>query len=191
LSSDSARDVTREVAVIGSARLNEDDPPWAVATELGRRLAEAGLTVVTGGYGGLMRATAQAARNAGGQVVGLPMKEWRHLTPGEWNAELRWAADYPMRLGLMLRCEAVVALDGGVGTLSEMALAWAMAQTEEIAPALLLLGARWRRIVQHFRDELVINEDDLRLVHVVDSPQDAVALIHDQEALARPPRSRG
>jgi predicted Rossmann-fold nucleotide-binding protein len=147
--------------------------------------------VVTGGYGGLMRATAQAARNAGGQVVGLPMKEWRHLTPGEWNAELRWAADYPMRLGLMLRCEAVVALDGGVGTLSEMALAWAMAQTEEIAPALVLLGARWRRIVQHFGDELVINEDDLRLVHVVNSPEDAVALIQDQEALARPPRSRG
>ena len=175
----------REVAIVGSARLDDSDPAWSMAAELGVRLAEAGFTVVTGGSGGLMRAAAQAARDAGGKAVGLPMKEWSHLTPGEWNAELRWATDYPTRLGLLLTCEAVVALDGGVGTLSEIALAWAMAQTEATAPTIVLLGQRWRRIIEHFRDELVIDDRDLALLHVADTPEDVVTLIEGRPTAAR------
>jgi len=177
------------VAIVGSARLDDSDPAWSVAAELGARLAETGFTVVTGGYGGLMRAAAQAARDVGGRAVGLPMTEWRHLTPGEWNAELRWATDYPMRLGLLLTCEAVVALDGGVGTLSEIALAWAMAQTEVTAPTIVLLGQRWRRIIEHFRHELVIDDDDLALLHLADTPKDVVTLIEARPTAAR--RRRG
>ena len=181
----------REVAVIGSARLGQDDPAWEVAAELGEGLARAGFTVVTGGYGGLMRATAEAAKLAGGTVVGLPMKEWTHLRPGDWNSELRWAADYPTRLGLLLRCDAVIALDGGVGTLSEMALAWAMGQTEEIAPAVILLGNRWRRIVQHLGDHLVVDARDLAILNIVDSPKEAIALIRGLPQKLSGTRARG
>ena len=70
-----------EVAVIGSARLGPDDQAYRDAGRLGRALAGEGWTVVTGGYGGLMGATAQGAADAGGHTVGLPMSAWTHLTP--------------------------------------------------------------------------------------------------------------
>jgi uncharacterized protein (TIGR00730 family) len=191
LSADEARRHEREVAVFGSARLDERHPSWTVAAELGRRLAEAGFTVVTGGYGGLMEATARAAHAVGGRVIGVPMRAWEHLTPGEWNAELRWASDYPTRLGLLLRCDALVALDGGIGTLSELSLAWAMRQTESAAPALVLVGERWRRVVDTFRRELVIDDSDVALLHVVDTPAEAVAALGGSRAPRRVGGARG
>jgi uncharacterized protein (TIGR00730 family) len=175
------------VAVLGSARLGPDDPAWSVADELGRRLAEAGYTVVTGGYGGLMSAVARGAREAGGHVVGLPMTGWTHLKPNEWNVELIWADGYPERLSELLACEAVVALDGGVGTLSELAVAWSAVQTERGAPLLVAIGERWRRLLAALAEDLVVSADDLRLVHVVPSARAAVELV------ARPstgPRTR-
>jgi uncharacterized protein (TIGR00730 family) len=180
-----------EVAVIGSARLGESDPAWTRAAELGRRLVEAGFTVVTGGYGGLMQATAHAAHAAGGKVIGLPMKAWAHLTPGDWNAELRWATDYPTRLGFLLECEAIIALDGGVGTLSEMSLAWAVGQTESVAPCLILLGNRWHQLVHTFREQLVIGEEDIGLLHVVDTPEEALSVLQNRRGERRAPGARG
>jgi uncharacterized protein (TIGR00730 family) len=180
----------RRVAVLGSARLGPDDPAWSVADELGRRLAEAGFTVVSGGYGGLMAAVARAAREAGGHVVGLPMTAWEHLEPNEWNVELVWSDGYPERLGELLASEAIVALDGGVGTLSELAVAWSAAQTEPGAPLLVAIGERWARLLAALVDDLVVSAEDIGLVHVVPSAEAAVALI------ARPPdrpdaRARG
>jgi uncharacterized protein (TIGR00725 family) len=139
--------MTERVAVLGSARLGESDPAWAVGHELGRLLADAGFQVMTGGYGGLMAAVSRGAHEAGGHVIGLPMTAWTHLAPNEWNAELVWAEDYPQRLAEMLSCRAVVALDGGIGTLSELAVVWSARQTENGAPVLVAVGDRWRRIL--------------------------------------------
>jgi len=165
------------VAVLGSAGLGPDDPAWKVAEEMGRRLAKAGFTVVTGGYGGLMAAVSRGASEVGGHVVGLPMTAWTHLQPNEWNQELLWADGYPERLRQLLSCEAVIALDGGVGTLSELAVVWSACQTEEGAPLLLAIGERWSRLVRVLGEELVVSKHDLDLVRLVPTPAAAVALL--------------
>lgn len=180
----------RRVAVLGSARLGPNDPAWSVANQLGRRLAEAGITVVSGGYGGLMAAVARGAREAGGHVVGLPMTAWKHLEPNEWNVELVWADGYPERLGELLACEAVIALDGGVGTLSELAVAWGAAQTEPGAPLLVAVGERWERLLAALAEDLVVSPDDLGLVHVVPTAAAAVELLQHPPARAAG-RARG
>src|SRR4051812_409158 len=58
------------VAVFGSARTKVDDPHWALAEEVGRRLAEAGFAVITGGGPGAMAAANKGAAEAGGGVGG-------------------------------------------------------------------------------------------------------------------------
>ena len=63
-----------EVAVIGSARIGPDDARHDDAVRLGAALADAGWTVMTGGYGGLMGATASGAAARGGTQSGLPMR---------------------------------------------------------------------------------------------------------------------
>jgi uncharacterized protein (TIGR00725 family) len=79
---------------------------------------------MTGGYGGLMEVASRAAAQAGGRIIGLPMRGWTALTPNQWNDELRWSDTYPERLGHLLGTDAIVAVDGGIGTLSEASLAW-------------------------------------------------------------------
>jgi uncharacterized protein (TIGR00730 family) len=178
-----------EVGVIGSARIAPDDPRYADAERLGRALAGEGWAVVTGGYGGLMGATSSAAAAAGGHTVGLPMADWKHLTPHESNAELRWSADYAERLRHLLTCSAVVALPGGIGTLSEAAIVWAAAQTEPGAASLVLVGEAWADVHRAIGDGLVVDPDDLALAVCVDSVDDVVPAV--RKALADERQSRG
>lgn len=162
-----------QVAVLGSARLDEDAPSWPAALELGRLLAEGGATVVTGGYAGLMAAVSRGAHEAGADVVGLTMSAWRELQPNDWVTEARASDHYGARLQALLEMDAVVALDGGVGTLSELAVVWAAAQTEPEAPAIVLLGRAWPPLIDAFRRELVIDERDLALLRVATTPVEA------------------
>jgi uncharacterized protein (TIGR00730 family) len=180
---------TVEIAVIGSARITPDDPRYADAERLGRALAGEGWVVVTGGYGGLMGATSSSAAAAGGHTVGLPMSAWEHLVPHESNAELRWSADYAERIRHLLTADAVVALPGGIGTLSEASIVWAAAQTEPSAAALILVGEAWRGVRDAIGTGLVVDQDDVALARCVDEVDDVVAAVHD--ALALPHTVRG
>jgi uncharacterized protein (TIGR00730 family) len=162
-----------QIAVLGSARLDENAPSWPAAAELGRLLAQGGATVVTGGYAGLMAAVSRGAHEAGAHVVGLTMSAWRELQPNAWVTEARASEHYGARLQTLLEMDAVVALDGGVGTLSELAVVWAAAQTEPEAPAIVLLGKAWPPLIDAFRRELVIDERDLALLRVATTPAEA------------------
>ncbi|HYT25474.1 MAG TPA: TIGR00725 family protein [Actinomycetota bacterium] len=109
---------------IGVAGASQPEPELAgMAEALGRRLAEAGAIVVCGGGGGVMAAVCRGAVAAGGTTVGL-------LPGGDrsgGNPHLRIAL--PTGLGegrnvLLVRAsDALVAVGGGYGTLSEIALA--------------------------------------------------------------------
>jgi uncharacterized protein (TIGR00730 family) len=178
-----------EVAVIGSARLGPGDPRFADAERLGRALAAEHWVVVTGGYGGLMGAASAGAAAAGGHTVGLPMTGWKHLAPHESNAELRWAADYAERLRLLLAADAVVALPGGIGTLSEAAIVWAAAQTEPAASHLLLVGDAWRELHAVIGTGLVVDGGDLALAQCVTGVDDVVPAV--RAALSQPRPARG
>ena len=176
-----------EVAIIGSARIDPEDPRYAEAKRLGAALAGEGWTVVTGGYGGLMGASASGARLTGGHTVGLPMSAWKHLSPHENHAELRWSADYAERVRHLLSVDVVVALPGGLGTLSEVSIVWAAAQTEANTPDLLLVGDAWIELAAAFGRVLVVSGSDLALARQLRTIDDVVSTIHDLRSA--PPRS--
>jgi hypothetical protein len=178
-----------EVGVIGSARIGPDDPRYADAARLGAALAGEGWAVVTGGYGGLMGATSGGAAAVGGHTVGLPMTDWKHLAPHESNAELRWSADYAERLRHLLTADVVVALPGGIGTLSEAAMVWAAAQTEPDAAQLVLVGDDWRDVRDAVGAGLVVDADDLALARCVATVDDVVAAV--RAVLSGPRDNRG
>ncbi len=144
-----------EVGVLGSARLTENDNWWTQAHKLGMLLAAEGFVVVTGGYGGLMAAVSHGAHEKGGRVIGLPMQHWAGIKPNQWNIDLRWSGNYGTRMNHILHCDAVIALPGGVGTLSEMAVVWAASQTEGSTLPLVLLGDCWPPVIKSIREHLV------------------------------------
>ncbi len=162
------------IAVLGSARLTEDDDRWTQAHQLGTLLADEGYVVVTGGYGGLMAAVSRGAFERGGRVIGLPMRHWASIEPNQWNTDLRWSSNYGTRLNHILHCNAVIALPGGVGTLSEMALVWAASQTEELTLPLVLLGDYWLPVIKSVREHLVVSDVDVNLLRFASSPEEAM-----------------
>jgi uncharacterized protein (TIGR00730 family) len=177
----------KEIAVLGSARIEQPDPRWEMAHRLGGLLAQHGFAVVTGGYGGLMSAVSQGVSEGGGHVIGLPMRHWENLTPNRWNAELRWSDGYAARLAHLLRCSGVVALPGGIGTLSEMSVIWAAAQTEPNPPTIVLLGEGWPPLIKAIGEQLVVGPQDLKLVRFAATPEEAVhALTVAIDPIARP-----
>lgn len=163
-----------EVGVLGSARLTENDNRWTQAHKLGILLAAEGFVVVTGGYGGLMAAVSRGAHEKGGRVIGLPMQHWAGIKPNQWNIDLRWSGNYGTRMNHILHCDAVIALPGGVGTLSEMAIVWAASQTEEHPQPLVLLGNCWPPVIKSIREHLVVGDIDLNLLRFAGTPEEAI-----------------
>lgn len=112
-----------QIAVVGPAVC--DERTGALARELGTELARAGATVLTGGRGGAMAAASEGARAAGGLTVGiLPGANAEQSPPNPHLAvALFTGLGQARNQVLVLSAGAVVAVGGGWGTLSEIALA--------------------------------------------------------------------
>lgn len=109
------------VAVVGGADASAEER--RLAEELGRALARAGAVVVCGGYGGVMEAAARGAAEAGGITVGILRGE-NAAEANDWIVLPLPTGMGDARNALVVRAgEAVVAVGGAWGTLSEIALA--------------------------------------------------------------------
>jgi uncharacterized protein (TIGR00730 family) len=123
----------RRVVVFGSSVTPPDQPAYDEARRLGRELARAGWEVWSGGYLGVMSAVSEGAREAGGTAVGVTMAPWARFHPGNrWLSRNVEAADMHERLRHLTTVDAAIALHGGIGTLSEVALFWYLAQMEQL-----------------------------------------------------------
>lgn len=109
------------IAVVGPGAATPEQA--ALAEDVGARLAEAGAVVVTGGLGGVMEAASRGARSKRGMTVGLLPGDDRDAANG-W-VEIAIATGLgELRNGLIVRSvDGAVAIGGGAGTLSEIALA--------------------------------------------------------------------
>ena len=183
----------RMIGVLGSARITPNDPRYATGVLIGRRLGEAGFGVMTGGYGGMMEAVSRGAAQAGGDVVGLPVRRWPDLEPNRWISRTIWVDSFIGRLPHLSTCAVLVAVDGGIGTLAELGVAWADRQTDpEVTPPLILVGPAWRAIMDAVEQHLVVGPADLALVRWVAGPDDVVPAILDVQAASTPrPDPRG
>lgn len=111
------------VAVVGGG--DADARRDALAEEVGRRLAEAGATLVCGGLDGVMEAACRGAASAGGHTVGILPGTDRHASPPNPHVEIAvfTGLGQARNLLVVLSGDVVIAIGGGWGTLSEIALA--------------------------------------------------------------------
>lgn len=116
----------RQVAVIGGRGIEEGDELWALAEEVGRRLAEAGVTVVCGGGGGVMEAAARGAAEAGGSVIGIVPGESPEDANPHCTQVVATGIGHARNLAVACSGQAVIAIGGEWGTLSEIGFARAI-----------------------------------------------------------------
>jgi len=111
------------ISVIGGERA--DDSALALAEEVGRHLARSGATLVCGGRGGVMEAACRGARDEGGHTIGiLPGRGPADGPPNQYvEFPLYTGIGYARNVSVVLSGEAVIAIGGSYGTLSELAYA--------------------------------------------------------------------
>jgi uncharacterized protein (TIGR00725 family) len=141
------------ITVFGGSQPAPGSPGYLEAYELGKLLAEAGHAVLTGGYIGTMEAASRGASEAGGHVIGVTCDEIERMRPvkaNAWVKEERHFATLQERLdGLIRGCDAAIALAGGPGTLTEIALTWNMMIVKSIpVRPLILVGTGWKTVIE-------------------------------------------
>jgi len=146
---------SRAVAVFGSAGALPGSEERERAEWVGRALAERGLTVVTGGYGGIMEAASKGAAEAGGHVVGVtaPSEFPDRVGANRYVAEEIAAPGLTSRIGAMMAMAAgAVALPGSIGTAAELLIAWnrnhIARHSGGRAFPVAAVGAAWRRLAE-------------------------------------------
>ena len=159
------------IAVLGNGGIGADDPRWALAESLGTALVDARYRILCGARSGVMAAVAKGGRASthwtDGDVIGL--------LPGPDGSEANPYIDVVLPTGLgearnalIARADAVIAVGGGAGTLSELALAWSFGR-----PCLAFRCEGWSGRLAG------TSLDDKRpdVVHALDSASEAIAVL--------------
>ena len=170
------------ISVFGSSAPAPDSEAYEEARLTGRLLAEAGFVVATGGYRGTMAAVSQGAAEAGGHVIGVTsghMERYRPTPANEWVAEeIRYETQRERLQHLVMNNDGLIALPGGIGTLSEVALAWSLLQTGEMSPRpFALMGALWRETIKVYAQAEYIRPRDMDLIYLATGPDTATAYV--------------
>lgn len=172
------------ISVFGSHTPEPKSPVYEQGRFLGNLLARAGYAVATGGYSGVMAAVSQGASEGGGYVLGVSssrIEQMRNAQLNHWvNEEVRYESLEERVLHLVKCNDGMIVLPGGVGTLSEFALAWNFIQVHEMLPRpLVLLGGMWRELIAAFARPEYVTAEHLAMLQMVETPEMAVAYIAD------------
>jgi len=173
-------------SVFGSARLKPDNKYYRLAYEIGKELAEAGFTAITGGGPGLMEAVNKGAKENDGQSVGLNI-----ILPCEQacNPYLDIAVNFQhffvRKVMFVKYAIAFIILPGGFGTMDELFEALTLIQTDKIYefPVIIMDTEYWRDLIAWMKNTMgksgTVSEESLGSFYLTDEPKEAVYLIKE------------
>ena len=176
--------ITRGITIFGSARTPPEHPQYAAARETAALFARAGFTVITGGGPGIMEAANRGAFEAGGLSIGcnieLPFEQRGnpYLT-----RSLTFKYFFVRKTMFVKYSTAFIIFPGGFGTLDELFEALTLIQTRKIRnfPVVLFGTAYWEGMLKWLREVMLeegkILESDLKMLHLTDSPAEAVQIV--------------
>jgi uncharacterized protein (TIGR00730 family) len=172
------------VTVFGSARFPEGHPHYELARALGRRLAESGYAVMTGGGPGIMEAANRGAREAGGLSLGCNITLPKEQEPNPYlDRFIQFEHFFVRKVMLVKYSNAFVVMPGGFGTLDEAFEVVTLVQTGKLEafPIVAMGGEFWTNLTEFVRDTMVghgtIDASDLELIRTIDDVEEAVQFI--------------
>jgi uncharacterized protein (TIGR00730 family) len=172
------------VSVFGSARTKPDQPYYAIGEQLGRELARAGLSVITGGGPGLMEAANKGAFEAGGVSVGLGIElPFEQGINPYVSLGINFRYFFARKTMFVKYAQGFVVLPGGLGTFDELFEALTLVQTQKVTsfPVALLGVDYWEGMLNWLRDTVLadgkISAPDLDMMILTDDVDEAVRLM--------------
>jgi uncharacterized protein (TIGR00730 family) len=172
------------IGVFGSARTKPEDPYYAKAEELGRKLAESGFAVITGGGPGAMEAANKGASQAQGVSVGLGIELPFETGLNQWvDIGVNFRYFFARKTMFVKYAQGFAVLPGGMGTFDELFEALTLVQTQKVTsfPVALIGVDYWSGLLDWLRDTVQadgkISSRDLDLVTLTDDVDEVVALM--------------
>jgi uncharacterized protein (TIGR00730 family) len=176
------------VTIFGSARVKPSNPYYKMAEEIAYQLVQQGYGVITGGGPGIMEAGNRGANRAKGKSVGLNI-----YLPHEQKGNIYIDPDklitfdyfFVRKVMFVKYSQGFIVMPGGFGTLDELTEALTLIQTKKIGrfPIVLVGKKYWHGLLEWVKKVLVaekmVDEADLELFEVVDTPEDAVRVIDE------------
>ena len=177
------------VSIFGSARTKPENKYYQLAEEVAYLLTKQKFGVITGGGPGIMEAGNKGAKRGGGKSVGLNI-----VLPFEQEANPYIDSDkiinfdyfFIRKVMFIKYAQGFIVLPGGFGTLDEMFEALTLIQTEKSGkfPVILIGKSFWTGLIDWIKEVLLAEEnnispEDLDLIQIVDTAEDAVKMIND------------
>ncbi len=182
---DELDDIGAAVTVFGSARLKEGTPTYQKSIEVGKKLADNGYSVITGGSFGIMEATNKGAKaSTHAESIGLNI-DLPFETSGNafLDRELKFDYFFVRKVMLVRYSLAYIAMPGGFGTLDELFEVLTLIQTQKSSPsAVILIGKDyWSKLFEFMETSMMeygtINQADLDLITIVDDLDEMIEIV--------------
>src|SRR5437773_11599368 len=174
------------VTIFGSARVKEGDTSYELALKMGAAIAQLGFTVMTGGGPGIMEAANRGAKEVNGRSVGCNIELEFEQQPNAFLDRCVTLHYFFVRKTLLVKYSyAFVVMQGGAGTLDELAEALTLIQTGKIKnfPVVIMGTDYWKELL-HFIETMaergMIAASDLKLIYATDSVDEAIAHIRNK-----------
>jgi uncharacterized protein (TIGR00730 family) len=179
----------KEVTIFGSARIAEGSRWYHEARVLGQLLAEHGFTVITGGGPGIMEAANRGAFEKGGESIGLNIQLPTEQRVNPYVKRSRgFYYFFTRKVMLAASAQSYIFFPGGFGTLDECFEIITLIQTRKMqkTPVILVGKEYWEPLWAWVKTQVMeahhaIALEDLDLVHIVDTAQEAFVFIKDSE----------
>lgn len=177
------------VSIFGSARTEPHHAHYQLAEDIAYKLAMSGFGIITGGGPGIMEAGNKGARKANGKSVGLNIDlpfEQQSNPYIDMDKLINFDYFFVRKLMFTKYAQGYVVLPGGFGTMDELFEALTLIQTGKIAkfPIVLVGKSYWNGLIEWVKTTMAeehknIGEKDLELVQLVDTADEAVAIVTD------------
>jgi hypothetical protein len=172
----------KKICFLGGAAWKEDSDVYIQAYETAKLLAKNGYEIVNGGGPGVMRASTNGAKAAGGRTLAVtyhPNKPKRHYEgrdPLNCPDEEVYALDYFDRTKVMLQNTDVhIVFNGSLGTLSEFGMTWISSWIHEPDhKPIIMFGEAWPKILTVMQRYMLITAGEMAMLKICLTPQEVL-----------------
>ena len=169
------------ISIFGSSRPMEGDDEYNIAYKLGRLLGENKFNVCTGGYYGIMEAVSKGAVEANRNATGVTVKGWSSKGNSFLTKEIKCDSLFERLNKLIEIGDAYVILQGGTGTLLELAAVWEFTNKRIMKPKPIAChSSMWQGIISIMNIQMLKEDRDTDLVRAFETVEDIVKYLREE-----------
>jgi len=170
--------MNKTITVFGSSQPNETDEQYKLAYELGSLLAKNGMDVCTGGFFGIMEAVSKGAVENGGEAIGVTVNIWGLDANKYLTKEMKCSSLFERINKLIEAGDGFVILQGGTGTLLELAAVWELSNKGLMDnKPIACHSSMWEEITSVMNEQMKLEGRDDDLVKSFDTVGEIVSYL--------------